>query len=247
MVASLLVDNLAFRGVHVESVVCDVRKRGDVINAIEGAPSAGRPARGSYTQHYLPLSELSFETLAAKTLGTLDLHEAIKTLPLDFFEHFARYRQRLGLPTSTLAYGSASDGDSDFKHSSKDGKGDAKNGDTSDGATSLPSASRLRHAFDEAIRAGPEKRTITVSPAIEDIASIISEMLFIDITNGNPNKSVVKHGVDSLVAAELRHWLYQALETNLHMLDLLDTQTSIKVLVEIVIDKVLKDGVPAHQ
>jgi acyl carrier protein len=285
-------------------------------------------------------------------MGTINLHEATVTFPLDFFvilastesiwapptqssyiaatnfqEHFARYRRRLGLPASTVAYGLVSDVDSDFKHSSvgtddmyarnkaltttewnvlatlepaflsqqstswigqkddplsvasyytcldpaafaqmtstntprwysdgrvslilramKDakeyGKDGARDGGNDDGSASVSSAVRLRHAFDEAIQAGLAERETTLDLVTEGIMEIIAEMLFIDISNVNQNKSVAGHGVDSLIAAELRHWFHQALRTNLQMLDLLDAQTSIRGMAEKLVDKALNE------
>ncbi|KAJ8125335.1 hypothetical protein O1611_g8303 [Lasiodiplodia mahajangana] len=351
VVASLLVDSLATRGVRIESVICDVSKREDVMSAIKGASSASRLVKG-VVHAALSLSDLSFEKptidqwqsgLAAKTLGTVNLHEATQTLPLDFFVMLTstesiwapptqssyiaatnfqgRYRQRLGLPASTVAYGLVGDIDSDFKHGSLGtadmyarnkaltttewnalaslepaflsqpstswiGRNDdplslanyytcldpaalaqmastgtprwyndarvsliiramkdveKQDGGNDDSSTSLSSTSCLRHAFDEAIRAGPEKRASTVALVVEGIMNIISEMLFVDIANISPNKSVAKHGVDSLIAAELRHWFHQALRINLQMSDLLDAQTSIRVLAENVVDESLKE------
>ncbi|KAI0102149.1 hypothetical protein GGR51DRAFT_296825 [Nemania sp. FL0031] len=128
-----------------------------------------------------------------------------------------------------------------MKDAEKHGKGDAKGGGDDDGSSSLSSTSRLRHAFDEAIRVGPEKRASTVALVVEGIMNIISEMLFVDIANVNPNNIVAKHGVDSLIAADLRHWFHQALRTNLKMSDLLDAQTSIKALAGNVVDRALKE------
>lgn len=117
---------------------------------------------------------------------------------------------------------------------------------TGDGnATEKPgafsSATRLRQAFDEAIKTGGvEKRASTVDFVTEAIVKAVADMLFVDVRNVNPAKSVAGHGVDSLIAAELRHWFLQALAVNLKMLDLLDAQTSIKGLAESIVDKALQ-------
>ncbi|RYP28272.1 hypothetical protein DL767_007292 [Monosporascus sp. MG133] len=357
--AQLLVTDLTARGVSVEAIACDVSNREDVVATIQRASSADRPIRG-VVHAALSLSDLSFDKLtidqwqrgiAAKTLGTLNLHEATAALPLDFFimltstesiwapptqssyiaatnfqEYFARYRRRLGLPASTAAYGLVTDVASDFKHTSfgtedmyarnkaltttewqvlatlepaflnstsssqwvgqkhdplsaanfftcldpaasaamtstnvprwysdgrvslimramTDAQKHAKD-DTGDGgannSASVSAVSRLRHAFDESIKAGPGERASTVELVIEGITKIIAEMLFIDIMNVNPDKSIAEHGVDSLIAAELRHWFHQALRTNLQMLDLLDAQSSIRVMAENIVDNALK-------
>jgi len=357
--AQLLVDDLTARGVNIEAVTCDVSKRDEVVAAIHKASSANRPVRG-VVHAALSLSDLSFDKLtidqwqsglAAKTLGTVNLHEATNSLPLDFFvmitstesvwapptqssyiaatnfqEYFARYRRRLGLPASTAAYGLVSDVGSDFKHNSvgtddmyarnkaltttewqvlatlepaflnsssssqwignkqdplstanfftcldptalagmastsvprwySDGRvslimramndaqrhaKDGISGGSADSSASLSTVARLRHAYDEATKAGSEGRANTVELVTEGIVRTIAEMLFIDILNVNPEKSIAEHGVDSLIAAELRHWFLQALRTNLQMLDLLDAQTSIRTLAENIVDAALK-------
>ncbi|KAK3936556.1 hypothetical protein QBC46DRAFT_461428 [Diplogelasinospora grovesii] len=111
------------------------------------------------------------------------------------------------------------------------------NGDAGDGTA------RLRRAFDEAVKGkaggGPDNalRATTVELVTDGISRAIAEMLFIDAGNINPNKSVAEHGVDSLIAAELRNWFHQALRTDLK--NLLDSQTSIKTLAEQIVDKAL--------
>jgi NADPH:quinone reductase-like Zn-dependent oxidoreductase/NAD(P)-dependent dehydrogenase (short-subunit alcohol dehydrogenase family) len=102
------------------------------------------------------------------------------------------------------------------------------------------SGARLRQAFDEAIKAGAEKRASTIELVTEAIVKTVADMLFVDVRNVNPAKSVAGHRVDSLIAAELRHWFLQALATNLKMLDLLDAQTSIRGLAESIVDKALQ-------
>ncbi|KAI8964179.1 hypothetical protein F5Y11DRAFT_316839 [Daldinia sp. FL1419] len=55
----------------------------------------------------------------------------------------------------------------------------------------------------------------------------MTEMLFVDVESIDQTKSLADLGVDSLVAAELRNWFLQALETNISMLDFLDPSVSI--------------------
>ena len=148
--AQLLVDNLTARGIRIRAVVCDVSKMEQVVKAIQEASSDG-PVRG-IVHAALSLSDLSFDRLttekwrdgiAAKTQGTMNLHKATASLPLDFFvmttstesiwapptqsaymaasnfqEIFARYRRRLGLPATTTAFGLVNDVGSDWRHGS---------------------------------------------------------------------------------------------------------------------------------
>lgn len=294
----------------------------------------------------------------AKTKGSVNMHKATLEHPLDFFvmltstetiwapatqaayiaadnfaTYFARYRQRLGLPASTVSYGFVSDLGSDYRETShgteelyarnlaatmtecqalamlepaflrsgsekeargwfgkqhdplsdatfftclspldlagltsthaphwhRDGRvallmravSDARRykaasssaeqdgGDASDPAA-LSSTARLRRAFDELIKAGPDERTAAVELVTEGIVRAIAEMLFIDPGSVHPGKTVAEHGVDSLIAAELRNWFHQALRTDLK--NLLDSQTSIGKLAEGIVDNALGAG-----
>ena len=114
---------------------------------------------------------------------------------------------------------------------------DGIDGDADDSASWT---ARLRHAFDDAITTGPDTRATTVELVTNGITEAMAEMLYIDAGNVNPSKSVAEHGVDSLIAAELRSWFRQALNTN--MQNLLDDQTSIKMLAEQIVDKALGGG-----
>ncbi|KAF4617041.1 hypothetical protein G7Y89_g15108 [Cudoniella acicularis] len=138
-----LIDTLAARGIHVRPVACDVSNREQVISAVQDASSdRNRKVRGvlHYAVSYQDISfdkmpiEKWHEGMAAKVLGTKNLHEATASLPLDFFvmtsslatvfafptqstytaannflDYFARYRRRCGLPASTLSLGLITD------------------------------------------------------------------------------------------------------------------------------------------
>ncbi|KAK0671960.1 putative polyketide synthase [Cercophora samala] len=359
--AQLLAQDLAAQGVRVEATVCDVSKRDEVVDAVRKASSAGRPVKG-VIHAAMALTDLSFDKLtidqwrdgfAAKALGTLNLHEATLSLPLDFFvmitstesiwapptqaayiaannfqDHFARYRRRLGLPASTVSYGLVADVKSDFLHNSVgtddmyvrnktmtitehqvlaqlepaflpagttcwvgrdqdplseaniltclDPVGLAELGSTSDhiprwyrdgrvslimramkdiqrqasgadaaqdgaGGAGKSAAARLRSAFAEGIKGGAAARAATVGLVTEGVTQTVAGMLFIDASMVDPAKSIAEHGVDSLIAAELRSWFHQALKTNLKMGELLDAQTSIRALAENIVDAALKE------
>lgn len=120
--------------------------------------------------------------------------------------------------------------------SSSDAGNDGDAGD----AAGLGGAARLRRAFDEAIKAGPDGRAAVLELVTEGIAKAMAEMLFIEQSSVNPGKTVAEHGVDSLIAAELRNWFRQALATDLK--NLLDSQTSIGELAEGIVDEALEGG-----
>ncbi|KAL4893109.1 hypothetical protein BDV59DRAFT_202089 [Aspergillus ambiguus] len=90
--AQKLVDSLANRGIRVESFVCDVTDRDQVIRTIQKIASY-RPIKGIVhaAVSYLDLSfdKLSSSrwnaALSAKVQGTKNLHEATLSMPVDFF------------------------------------------------------------------------------------------------------------------------------------------------------------------
>ncbi|KAF7868684.1 hypothetical protein EAF04_005214 [Stromatinia cepivora] len=139
--AKALIDELAAKGVHVHPVTCDVSDREQVMQAIQDASYNGA-VRGvfNFAVSYQDISfdkmtaEMFHKGMAAKVLGTKNLHEATASLPLDFFamissfgtvyafptqstylaannflDYFARYRRRCGLPASTVSLGFISD------------------------------------------------------------------------------------------------------------------------------------------
>ena len=90
--AQKLVESLASRGIHVESFVCDVSKKDQVMGVIQQI-SSSRPIKGIVhaAVSYLDLTfdKLSSsrwnESLSAKVEGTKHLHEATLSMSLDFF------------------------------------------------------------------------------------------------------------------------------------------------------------------
>ncbi|KAK7983632.1 hypothetical protein PG989_011034 [Apiospora arundinis] len=144
--AHLLVQDLEARGVRIESITCDVSDREDALRVMSEA--SGQPLKG-VVHAAMSLTDLPFDKLtidqwrdgfAAKALGTVNLHEATDSLPLDFFvmvtstetiwappkqaayvaannfqDYFARYRRNLGLPASTVSFGLVADVGSDFR------------------------------------------------------------------------------------------------------------------------------------
>lgn len=71
------------------------------------------------------------------------------------------------------------------------------------------------------------------------ITNAVANMLFIDVEDIDPSKSVADLGVDSLIAAELRNWFHQALAISISMLDLLDPSVAIKSQAENITDQAL--------
>lgn len=90
--AQAFVKSLASRDTHIESIVCDVSRKDQVIRVIQNI-SSKRPIKGivhaavSYLDlTFDKLSPLRWnEGLSAKVEGTRNLHEATLSMPLDFF------------------------------------------------------------------------------------------------------------------------------------------------------------------
>nr|XP_036579356.1 polyketide synthase [Colletotrichum truncatum]KAF6786903.1 polyketide synthase [Colletotrichum truncatum] len=118
-----------------------------------------------------------------------------------------------------------------------------------DGTDNGPRANtaRLRRDFDEimnrtcaAADGGSDHRSLYRSNAIElvtiAISGAVANMLLMDIAGVSTMRSVADHGVDSLIAAELRHWLHLALGSKISMIDLLDPHMNIKALAAHIVD-----------
>ncbi|KAJ8131214.1 hypothetical protein O1611_g2411 [Lasiodiplodia mahajangana] len=117
---------------------------------------------------------------------------------------------------------------------------DATRGD-GDGEDDIGKSSvrRIRREFESAIAAGTMERLRTVEFVTNATTTAVAETLFVDVSTVNPARSVAEHGVDSLIAAELRNWFHQALEANITMQELLDAKTSIAVLAGKIVDAAL--------
>nr|ALP31883.1 polyketide synthase 17 [Diaporthe helianthi] len=287
------------------------------------------------------------EGISAKVSGTKNLHEATLDMPLDFFimitstesiwapptqstymaassfqDSFARFRRRLGLPATSIAYGLVDDVSSDWRHGSSgtdaiqakeyeslsyldrpwignwyrhdplsaaniftcmdpsamaakqrhdtttgasttliprwygDGRvslimralNDAQrftDGLTGDGTGSdsdvegASSVARVRSQFEQLMNPSPREVEKVVGFVVDAITKAVAEMLFIDVVSINPANSVAGHGVDSLIAAELRSWFHQALgHGSIKTQELLDTGKSITQLARTVVEAV---------
>jgi len=114
----------------------------------------------------------------------------------------------------------------------------AQNSDASRGGSSA--IAHLREEFDEAIKGGLGERSRTEALVASAIIETVAGMLSIDVASVSQAKCVAEYGVDSLIAAELRNWFNVAFRTNIPLLDLLDTHTSIKALASIVVNTTLE-------
>ncbi|KAI1467861.1 uncharacterized protein F4812DRAFT_471220 [Daldinia caldariorum] len=112
--------------------------------------------------------------------------------------------------------------------------------DGEDDSTGKLSVGWVRRQFDAGISGGgASQRSETAKFVVEAISTTVAEMLFVDISNIHPAKPVAEHGVDSLIAAELRNWFHQALGAKISMQELLDMKTSIEALAGGIVDAAL--------
>ncbi|KAL5583932.1 hypothetical protein FOVSG1_015283 [Fusarium oxysporum f. sp. vasinfectum] len=340
--AKSLVQGLESAGARVITPICDVSDRERVLQVIREA-SSYRPIKG-VIHAALSLSDISFDKLtvdqwrngiAAKAPPTQSAYMAAS----NFQDHFARYRRRLGLPASTIAYGLVNDVKSDWKNASSgtvamyernkaltitehgvlaalemafldnttahitpapqsidhdplsnaniftcldpsamaarqdetgqttastsipkwysDGKvslmigalEDAKRLSNSKKSTQITTESsqsviaRIRQHFEKACDAAKnhiDERQKLVEFVSSAVVKALSDMLFIDMLNVNPANSIAGHGVDSLIAAELRNWFHQAFGVNILTGELLDADTGIRDLAAEIVGKKLE-------
>ncbi|KAK1992807.1 hypothetical protein LX36DRAFT_662075 [Colletotrichum falcatum] len=109
---------------------------------------------------------------------------------------------------------------------------------------------QTRRKFDDAVEAtraagpGTTERAQVRESALElvaaSISSTVATMLLLDESAINPGRAVSEHGVDSLIAAELRSWFHIALGSKISMVDLLDPRTSINALAAKVVDAAIE-------
>ena len=102
---------------------------------------------------------------------------------------------------------------------------------------SASGTARLRRAFENAIKAGPNARATTVAFVLDNITKTTADLLFVTTEAVNISKSVADHGVDSLISVELSNWFHEALGATLG--NLLDSQLSLQMLAEQTVDKAL--------
>ncbi|KAI1389028.1 polyketide synthase [Hypoxylon trugodes] len=121
---------------------------------------------------------------------------------------------------------------SDAERIQEDGNFEAKTGSHE--------VTQLRSSFDDAIAKGPENRIDIETIVTSAIAGAVAKMLLIDIIDIDPTKTVAAYGIDSLIAAELRNWLYKSFGVNISMPDLLDTSICMKDLAGMIVVSALE-------
>ncbi|KAI8630503.1 hypothetical protein F5Y19DRAFT_427873 [Xylariaceae sp. FL1651] len=106
----------------------------------------------------------------------------------------------------------------------------------------LSSPKQIRRQFDAAISSpsSADARLNTIKFVTRAITTAVAEMLFVDVASVSAAKSVAAHGVDSLIAAELRNWFVLALGVRISMPGLLDARLGIDALAAKIVDEALE-------
>ncbi|CAI7658223.1 unnamed protein product [Penicillium discolor] len=124
-------------------------------------------------------------------------------------------------------------------------RGDENSGSVADLEGGRSATARIRREFGDAVQKTRtasdeheklELRSLALQITTSSIATTVATMLLMDISAINTTRAVSDHGVDSLIAAELRNWFHLALGSKISMVDLLDPRTSINALAAKVVD-----------
>lgn len=132
-----------------------------------------------------------------------------------------------------------------FDDAMRHNRGDENSGSAGDMEGGRSAVARIRREFGDAVQKirtasdGNEKvelRSLALQLTTSSIATTVATMLLMDISAVNTARAVSDHGVDSLIATELRNWFHLALGSKIGMVDLLDPRTSINALAAKVVD-----------
>ncbi|KAK4992377.1 Type I Iterative PKS [Elasticomyces elasticus] len=103
--------------------------------------------------------------------------------------------------------------------------------------TDLKKNSGLPAELEAAIESG-EGHDAIVKAALASILRRFSNLILLQIDKIDINRSLSQFGMDSMLAAELRTWFYQAFKVDVPFLTLLAETTTLKTLGELVFDQV---------
>ncbi|KAF5869444.1 putative polyketide synthase protein [Botrytis fragariae] len=311
---------LRLQGVNTQIVQGDVASLADVKSAVSSTdlPIKG-VIQGALTLHDGLFSSMTLDqfesTVRPRVIGTLNLHEALKDSPLDFFQMwsswtvmfgtatqsnylssnafmdaFARYRQSLGLPATSLSlsqvlgigivsympeyqqamirngfYGNDED---EFLQYCDAGIGPAsqttayefdplaqghllvgiepaglqeinKKYPIDDMPWSLDPRFRnlvqATHMLSGVTTLGKETGDQSEGLSIvERIRHKISRLLYVDLDEVDTETPINKYGIDSMIAAEIRNWLFTKFGKDVSLLTMLGATTTVTTLAEVV-------------
>ncbi|KAI0201280.1 KR domain-containing protein [Astrocystis sublimbata] len=170
------------------------------------------------------------DSLAAKVQGMRNLHEETLSLnsPLDFFvmmtslesiyalatqsaytaanafqDAFARYRRRIGLPATSVSLGFVMGIGELGQESITVDIFERNRALTLSEDKGKSPVWRVGQRFDAAITTSdPEDPSKIVDFVTDAVSTAVAGLLFVEVSNVDPTRSVAAHGVDSLIAAE---------------------------------------------
>ncbi|TGO27521.1 hypothetical protein BPAE_0041g00680 [Botrytis paeoniae] len=311
---------LRLQGVNTQIVQGDVASLADVKSAVSSTdlPIKG-VIQGALTLHDGLFSSMTLDQFESavrpRVIGTLNLHEALKDSPLDFFQMwsswtvmfgtatqsnylssnafmdaFARYRQSLGLPATSLSlsqvlgigivsympeyqqamirngfYGNDED---EFLQYCDAGIGPASQ-TTAYEFDPLAQGHLLVGIEPAGLQEINEKYPINDMPwsldprfrnlvqathmlsgvttlgketgdqseglsIVERIRHKISRLLYVDLDEVDTETPINKYGIDSMIAAEIRNWLFTKFGKDVSLLTMLGATTTVTTLAEVV-------------
>lgn len=119
--------------------------------------------------------------------------------------------------------------------------GSTANGNEANASGDLSTTAVLRRQFHEALKDVTEDNSADLEVLVSDaMVKAVAEMLFMNIAKVSADRAVAHYGVDSLVAAELRHWFRSAFDTEISLLDLLDSGKTMEDIAKIIVQSALQ-------
>lgn len=76
----------------------------------------------------------------------------------------------------------------------------------------------------------------SISPS-DRILKRLAQLLYVPKADIDPDRPIVEYGLDSMIAAELRNWLFATFAKNVSIFEMLEAGTSVKTLEDMVVAK----------
>ncbi|KAI0199499.1 polyketide synthase [Astrocystis sublimbata] len=85
-----------------------------------------------------------------------------------------------------------------------------------------------RQIFEDLIAKGVNTRSEAEAMVTTAIVETVAKMLFVDVTEVDPGHPVAHYGIDSLIAAELRNWVFKSFGVDISMLGKMITTSALE-------------------
>ena len=79
-----------------------------------------------------------------------------------------------------------------------------------------------------------EVQTVVTEAVVEKFAKLLT----VPMEKVDATREISKYGMDSMIAAELRNWVYKTFGTDIPLLKLMDPATDVKGLAKVIVDSV---------